>query len=53
VWVMKDSWKGPYNIKAMVHHCMSVGTYLGWQWREEAAFKRYVTYPSLVSKLNI
>jgi hypothetical protein len=36
-----------------VHHCMSIGTELGWQWREEATFKRYVTHPSLVSKFNI
>ena len=105
VWGMKDSWKGPYDIKAMVvislshliwysnmilsykaccvllydslityiglywvyaititfvgcvllqdRHCMSVGTELGWRWREEVTFKRYVTHPSLVSKFNI
>jgi hypothetical protein len=36
-----------------VHHCMSVGMELGWRWREEVTFKRYVIHPSLVSKFNI
>jgi hypothetical protein len=25
---------------------------LGWKWKEEMAFKRYVVYLSLTSKLN-
>jgi hypothetical protein len=32
---------------------MSVGMELEWRWKEEVAFKWYVTYPSLVSKFNI